>query len=66
MVLDVIPIEVIFTPVPSVRDIIEAAWLIRLILSRLELVLAKWIVMAHPRAAMTPHHIQVTQQVQIP
>ena len=66
MVLEVVPIEVPFTPAPGMRYISEPAWIIMLVLLRLELALAERVVIAHPGTTMTAGHIQFAHKVQIP
>jgi putative transposase len=58
MVLEVVPIEVTFTPAPGMRYIVETASIIRLVLLSLEVTFAERVVIAHPGTTMTARHIE--------
>ena len=64
VMVEVVPLKVAFEPPPCMRDAVEAARIVWLILGRLELRLAEWIVVADPWPAVASRNAALAEQVQ--
>ena len=62
VVLEVVPQEIVFTPVTGMGDAVKASWVSGLVLLGLELAFAEEVLVAHVGTAMGFGHAEVCQQ----